>query len=94
MVLPCFTWFLHGFRVVLTHSESRKIKLMVATEQLAELFMRRSQVKHLRTLKSRPAAYFAAFWEALGLKSYENDRKTWQWFPALFRLVLSGFQLR
>ncbi|CAK9027614.1 Chorein_N domain-containing protein, partial [Durusdinium trenchii] len=29
-----------------------KIKLMVATEELAELFLRRSQVKHLRTLKS------------------------------------------
>lgn len=27
---------------------------MVATEELAELFLRRSQVKHLRTLKSRP----------------------------------------
>ncbi|CAJ1422680.1 unnamed protein product, partial [Effrenium voratum] len=29
-----------------------KIKLMVATEELAELFLRRSQVKHLRSLKS------------------------------------------
>ena len=74
MVLPGFYMVLHGLRMVLTHSESRKIKLMVATEQLAELFMRRSQVKHLRTLKSRPAAYFTAFfWEALGLKSHEND---------------------
>lgn len=29
-----------------------KIKLLVATEELAEVFLRRSQVKHLRTLKS------------------------------------------
>ena len=30
----------------------RKIKLLVATEELSEVFLRRSQVKHLRTLKS------------------------------------------
>ncbi|CAE7218035.1 Vps13c [Symbiodinium natans] len=29
-----------------------KIKLMVATEELAEVFLRRSQVKHLRSIKS------------------------------------------
>lgn len=35
---------------------ARKIKLMVATEELAELFLRRSQVKHLRSLKRRSDA--------------------------------------
>jgi hypothetical protein len=45
--------------------QPRKIKLLVATEELAEVFLRRSQVKHLRTLKSRLASTRGKSWWGL-----------------------------